>query len=177
MPRIHPVNQKRFSYDAHAVFKSVNAKNRMDSSLYSTFDRVPAILKAFSGVGDAIPVRRLADKKSEVNAIAFNRTFRQLILIGLTSIALLGVHTGANASGSYGGGSPSGIQSSYHLGKAVLYKKLVCEGCLAPMTDIDVAKASELKRQLQQKDFLPNQLSQGERQAVVDYLSKRYSLN
>ncbi len=80
-------------------------------------------------------------------------------------------------SGSYDppGASPSANQA-YNLGKSVLHKKLLCEGCPLGGAEPDAGTAPALMDRLQQPDALGNVISAQEREAVVAYLKRRFGL-
>ncbi|MGH7261134.1 MAG: hypothetical protein ACREI9_10690 [Nitrospiraceae bacterium] len=80
-------------------------------------------------------------------------------------------------SGSYDppGASPSANQA-YNLGKSVLHKKLLCEGCPLGGAEPDAGTAPALVDRLQQPDALGNVISAQEREAVVAYLKRRFGL-
>lgn len=81
------------------------------------------------------------------------------------------------ASGSYGVGGGDQANQAYNLGKAAFYKKLLCPSCPLAGVDPDESKAAELVRQLSGNPEFAQRLSEREREAVVQYLQRRYDIN
>ncbi len=80
-------------------------------------------------------------------------------------------------SGSYDSpGATAGANQAYNLGKSVLHKKLLCEGCPLSGAEPDAGTAAALVDRLQQPDALGNEISAQEREAVVVYLKRRFGL-
>lgn len=97
---------------------------------------------------------------------------------GLFFTVLIGIiATPVFASGSYstGGGNPS--NQSYNLGKAAFYKKLICSSCPLAQTEPDAVKAAAIVRQLGDQPEFARNLSEHERQAVIQFLKRRYGLD
>jgi hypothetical protein len=101
-----------------------------------------------------------------------------LLLLFRTFIVLLAlvsnIHS-ALASGSYSVGGGDANQA-YNLGKAAVYKKLVCSSCPLAGQEVDAAKAAEIIQMLTDKPELTAKLSESEFEGVLVYLKRRYDL-
>ncbi|PPC89311.1 MAG: hypothetical protein CTY34_11885 [Methylobacter sp.] len=99
----------------------------------------------------------------------YKTLFSAFLLIG-------GIHS-SFASGSYNTGSSGGGEQAYNLGKAAVYKKLLCSGCPLAGQDVDSTKAVEIIQMLNDKKELTAKLTETETEGVMVYLKRRYELN
>lgn len=82
------------------------------------------------------------------------------------------------ASGSYSSGAGGDLANqSYNLGKAAFYKKLICSSCPLAQPEPDAAKAAEIIQQLKTQPQVAATLSDREREAVIQFLKRRYRLD
>lgn len=100
---------------------------------------------------------------------AYKTVFSAFLLVG-------GINSGF-ASGSYNTGSGGGAEQVYNLGKAAVYKKLLCSSCPLAGQEVDSAKAAEIIQLLNDNNELAAELSENETEGVVVYLKRRYELN
>ena len=102
----------------------------------------------------------------------FAPLYRSLIFL----IMLIGSTQLAFASGSYSTGGGGDANQAYNLGKAAVYKKLVCSSCPLAGQEIDTAKAAEIIQMLTDKPEITEKLSESEFEGVLVYLKRRYDL-
>ncbi|MFA5982388.1 MAG: hypothetical protein WC782_00050 [Methylococcaceae bacterium] len=95
----------------------------------------------------------------------------------LISALLLSSISPCYASGSYSTGGGGGAEEAYNLGKAAVYKKLLCSSCPLAGQEVDAVKATEILQQLNGNKELTAKLSDNETEGVMVYLKRRYELN
>lgn len=98
---------------------------------------------------------------------------------GRMPILMFSVFVGSGvafASGSYSSGGGDMANQAYNLGKAAFYKKLICSSCPLANADPDAKQAADIVKQLSDSTLKAN-LADQERDAVIQYLKRRYDLN
>lgn len=108
---------------------------------------------------------------------AFTQTIRCLLktVIVLSSFALFSTTT--LASGSFGGNSNFNGHNSYNLGKSVFHKKIICPTCPESSLKMTKSSAVELINKLTEKTGFADNLSDKNRLATIEYLTKRFKIN
>ncbi|MCG8611840.1 MAG: hypothetical protein MI864_15030 [Pseudomonadales bacterium] len=91
------------------------------------------------------------------------------IMLGCTLLS-----SGLQASGSFSGGSASGLQNTYTLGKSVFHRKLVCSSCPLAGQELNRDSANKLIHQVEDSASVQQVLSGKERKAVIHYIQKRF---
>ena len=105
--------------------------------------------------------------------LSYKFVYRALIVLA----ALMGASQYAAASGSYSTGGSGDTNQAYNLGKAAIYKKLLCSSCPLAGKEIDADKAADFIQMLTDKPELTANLSESEFEGVLVYLKRRYDLN
>ena len=85
------------------------------------------------------------------------------------------------SSYAIGSGSSAAVAAAaYHLGKEVFHEKVVCDSCafasLALETETVVTVWDEIKKELKRDGSIGKDLSIRERNAVENYVKKRFAL-
>ena len=109
-------------------------------------------------------------------------------LIGVLVVSMIGVLAPASlsASGSIAAGRGINPRDAYTKGKALTYKKLVCDSCPLQKGELDRARAQNLKNSLEARDSANKpgtpddahiqRLGRDEQEVVHYYLTRRYKL-
>ena len=108
-----------------------------------------------------------------VKVLPLKRLAPAFAVLALSTTALT-LSTTAVASGSFGGGSSAGFQSSYNLGKSVFYKKLGCDTCELKGASLDKSEAKNVIQKLSNDAKYVSEIKGKERKAVISYMSRRY---